>query len=199
MTSVSLLLMGASGSAQAITFDDAEVSPNRVLVKFIPGAGASDLAGATELAHFDAVGVTVLGVSAPTEEALESVILAIYDSGLAEYAEPDYQVSADLTPSSDPRFGEQWGLHNTGQLGGTLDADIDAPEAWDVRTASLGVAVVIDTGIDYNHVDLAANVWVNPGEIPANGLDDDGNGYVDDVHGINAITGSGDPLDDNSG
>jgi subtilisin family serine protease len=198
MMSLSLFVMSALGSAGAngMEFDGAEVSPNRVLVKFRPAGDASGLAGTTELSHFDAVGVSVLEVSASTEAALESVISEINDSGLVYYAEPDYHVSADLTPS-DPRFADQWGLHNIGQLGGTVDADIDATEAWDVRTASTGVAVVIDTGIDYNHVDLAANMWVNPGEIPANGIDDDANGYIDDVHGINAITGSGDPFDDN--
>jgi subtilisin family serine protease len=204
LASVFLLVSGASGPAQAdaMYFNGAEVSPNRVLVKVRPQAGVADLAafpklaGTTVVEQLDAVAVSVLKVPAATEEALESVILELGSSGLVEYAEPDYHVSADLTPS-DPRFGELWGLHNIGQLGGTPDADIDAPEAWDLRTASSGVAVVIDTGIDYNHVDLAANVWVNPGEIPANGLDDDGNGYVDDVHGINAITGSGNPMDDN--
>ena len=58
------------------------------------------------------------------------------------------------------------------------------------------VVGVIDTGIDYKHEDLAANIWINPGEIPDNGIDDDNNGYVDDIHGINSITGSGDPMDD---
>jgi subtilisin-like proprotein convertase family protein len=123
-------------------------------------------------------------------------LLALQNHPLIEYAEYNYLQYIDLTPN-DPRFGELWGLHNTGQPGGTDDADIDAPEAWDISTGSSEVIVgVIDTGIDYNHVDLATNIWVNPGEIPGNGLDDDGNGYVDDIHGINAITGSGDPMDD---
>ena len=112
------------------------------------------------------------------------------------YAEPDYIVKAAVTPD-DSRYSELWGMHNTGQTGGTDDADIDAPEAWDISTGSRDVIVgVIDTGVDYSHPDLAANMWVNPNEIAGDGVDNDGNGYVDDVHGINAITNSGDPMDD---
>jgi subtilisin family serine protease len=99
----------------------------------------------------------------------------------------------------DPSFSGQWDLNNTGQNGGTPDADINAPEAWDVTTGSPEVVIaVVDTGVDYSHPDLAANMWVNPGEIPGNGIDDDGDGYVDDVHGINVITGTGDPMDDHA-
>jgi len=113
-----------------------------------------------------------------------------------EFAEPNYIVSIYLTPN-DPLLGQLWGLHNTGQTGGTPDSDIDAVEAWDTTTGSSSIIVgVIDTGINYSHEDLVSNVWSNPGEIPNNGLDDDGNGYIDDIHGINAITNSGDPMDD---
>ena len=117
---------------------------------------------------------------------------------LIEYAEYNYLQYIDLTPN-DPRFDELWGLHNTGQTEGASDADIDAVEAWGIYPGSSEVIVgVIDTGIDYNHEDLEANIWINPGEIPGNGVDDDGNGYVDDMHGINAITESGDPMDDHN-
>ena len=79
------------------------------------------------------------------------------------------------------------------------DADIDAPEAWDLTTGSAGVVVgVIDTGVDYNHPDLAANIWTNPGEIAGNGVDDDGNGFVDDIHGYDFVNNDGDPMDDNA-
>ena len=79
-------------------------------------------------------------------------------------------------------------------------------QGWEIATGDDGgaygdfedspVVAVIDTGIDYNHQDLNDNMWVNDGEVPGNGIDDDGNGYVDDVHGINCITSSGDPMDD---
>ena len=114
-----------------------------------------------------------------------------------EYIEPNYVIRIASVPA-DPLFFQLWGLQNTGQNGGTPDADIDAPEAWDIALGNPAVAVaVIDTGVDYNHPDLAANIWTNPGEIPGNGIDDDRNGYVDDVHGWNAVTNTGDPMDDN--
>ncbi len=114
-----------------------------------------------------------------------------------EYAEPNYLVQALLAPN-DPRYPELYGLNNTGQTGGTPGADIDAERAWNVSTGSPSVLVaVIDTGIDYNHPDLAANIWTNPGEIPGNGIDDDGNGFIDDVHGWDFVNNDNDPFDDN--
>ena len=113
-----------------------------------------------------------------------------------EYAELNYILSIALDPN-DKDYDELWGLNNTGQTGGAVDADIDTPEAWNITTGSADVIVgMIDTGVDYNHEDLAANMWVNTGETPGNNKDDDGKGYVDDVYGINAITGTGDPMDD---
>lgn len=112
--------------------------------------------------------------------------------------EEDYEVSICKTPN-DPRFSDLWGLHNTGQTGGTYDADIDAPEAWDLQTGSSNVVVaVIDTGVDYNHQDLSANMWKNPGEVAGNGIDDDGNGYVDDVYGWDFCNNDSNPIDDHN-
>lgn len=117
-----------------------------------------------------------------------------------EYAEPDYILSIHArTVPDDPSFSMLWGLDNSSQTGGTADADIDAPEAWGLCTGSRDVVVaVVDTGVDYNHSDLAANMWRNPGETAGDGIDNDGNGYIDDVFGINAITHTGDPFDDHS-
>jgi subtilisin family serine protease len=100
--------------------------------------------------------------------------------------ERDGALFATATTPNDPRFvsGDLWGLHNTGQAGGTADADIDAPEAWDISTGSSAVVVaVIDTGTQIDHPDLKDNIWTNPGETPGDGIDNDGNGFVDDVNG----------------
>ncbi|MFG0450122.1 S8 family serine peptidase [Shewanella sp. YQ_9] len=128
---------------------------------------------------------------------IEQAIKMISSHPAVKYAEPNYILRAIGMPD-DPRFPELWGMHNTGQTGGVADADIDAPEAWDVTTGSTDVIIgVIDTGVDYNHPDLQANMWVNPGEIPGNGIDDDGNGVIDDIHGFSAANNNGDPMDGN--
>jgi hypothetical protein len=114
-----------------------------------------------------------------------------------DYVEPDFAFSTAATPD-DPSFMQLWGLHNTGQSGGVADADIDALEAWDITTGSRDVVIaVIDTGVDYTHPDLAANMWTNPGEIPGDGLDNDGNGFVDDVYGWDFANNDSNPMDDN--
>jgi len=85
---------------------------------------------------------------------------------------------------TDPLYGDQWHYNNTGQTGGTPGADISLPQAWSIETGNSDVIVAVtDGGIDVAHEDLAASMWVNTGEIPDNGIDDDGNGYVDDVNG----------------
>lgn len=105
-------------------------------------------------------------------------------------------------PVNDPRFAEQWGLHNTGQAfetgnppqfyPGTPDQDIDWPEANAAGADGEGqVIAIVDTGAQLDHPDLAGNLWVNTDEVPANGIDDDSNGWVDDVNGYD--TGAGDP------
>jgi subtilisin family serine protease len=117
------------------------------------------------------------------------------DVGIASFSQ-NGRTQLSATPN-DPSYSQLYALNNVGQGGGTPDADIDAPEAWNVTKGSSSIVVgVIDTGIDYTHPDLAANVWTNPGEIPGNGLDDDRNGFVDDVHGYDFVSDDGDPMDD---
>jgi len=110
--------------------------------------------------------------------------------------EPDFAIRPTAVPN-DPSFTDQWGLRNTGQSGGSRGGDIAAVSAWDVTTGSRSVVVaVIDSGFDYTHPDLAANAWRNPGEVPGDGLDNDGNGFVDDVHGWDFANDDADPMDD---
>lgn len=115
-----------------------------------------------------------------------------------EYVEPDYLVKAVKTPN-DPQFNRQYGMNNNGQTGGTADADIDAVAAWDVFTGNGEEIIigVIDTGVDYLHPDLTDNMWQNIGEIPDNGIDDDGNGYIDDYYGWDFAYDDNDPMDGN--
>lgn len=114
-----------------------------------------------------------------------------------EYAEPNFIYTAEALPD-ESRFSELWGMYNTGQTGGTPGADIHAGAAWDITTGSRDVVVaVIDTGIDYNHPDLAPNIWKNPGETAGNLIDDDGNGYPDDIYGIDTFNHFSWPFDDN--
>src|SRR5207247_980523 len=125
-------------------------------------------------------------VRLPKGETVPGFIRKYEHSGLVEYAEPDYIVHVAATTPNDPLYlnGTLWGLNNTGQNGGAVDADIDAPEGWDVLTSASNIVVaVIDTGVRYTHEDLAANIWVNP--------NDGGAGW-------NALTGTNKPLDDGS-
>ena len=130
-------------------------------------------------------------------------------AGSVQWAEPVYEkvlygASDDLAKNlieagqlsrwtpNDPRYDEQWHYNNTGQTGGTVDADIDLPEAWDLEAGNAEVVVAVeDQGIQFNHPDLAANMWINSGEVAGNGIDDDGNGYVDDIYGYNFTSGTG--------
>lgn len=138
-------------------------------------------------------------ISVPQGETVTSLIEKFQRSGFVEFAEPDFARQLDLTPD-DPRYanGTLWSLHNSGQGGGVADADIDAPEGWDVlNSASNIVVAVIDTGINRTHEDLAANVWTNQ---PAGGFgwnsiatntspgDDEGHGSL--VSGVLGAVGN---------
>jgi len=150
---------------------------------------------------------------------IESIILQYESLDIVEYATPNYIVKIDLLPRqytlpissenvekttittpNDPGFSQQWSLENTGQYNGTVDADIDSIEAWDIDTGSEDIIIaIVDTGVDFNHPDLIDNIWINEDEIPDNGIDDDNNGYVDDIHGFNFVylKKTDLPIDDN--
>ena len=123
------------------------------------------------------------------------------DQATSETGEKDqfFPVNGSGGHKPDDLNKKLWGLHNEGQNRGKKDADIDAPQAWSTTQGSKDVVMaVIDTGVDYNHPELRNNMWTNPGEIPGDGLDNDGNGVIDDVHGYNAPDQTGDPMDRHS-
>lgn len=135
----------------------------------------------------------------PAHDVLD-IVRSLQEHATVVYAEPNFIYRAAIPKASvnDPEFGRQWALENNGQTGGKVDADINAPLMWNTQKGSRAIVVgIIDTGVDYNHPDLAGNIWNNPGEISGNGRDDDLNGYIDDIHGINAIRNNGNPMDDN--
>jgi subtilisin family serine protease len=172
-----------------------------VIIKFRDNATTADVnaimsdLGGTRLKHFQRINADHLRVSKfSTAQAVDRY----KNNPKVVYIEPNFVWKAVVTPN-DPSFPLQWSLENTGQTGGVPGADIKATAAWGVSTGSDSVIVaVIDTGVDYNHVDLAENIWTNLAEqngLP--GVDDDGNGYIDDIHGYNFAYGIPDPMDDN--
>jgi subtilisin family serine protease len=170
-----------------------------VLVQFKSTATAAEIrdfmdeAGATRLRRFPKIRAEHHRI---THTSVEDAVTRFRGHRAVEIIEPNWIVQADAIPN-DPQFHLLWGLQNTGQTGGFPGSDIRAVPAWDVETGSPSVIVaVIDTGVDIYHPDLAANIWINLGEIPGNKVDDDGNGWVDDVNGYDFFNLDADPTDD---
>src|SRR5262245_35284127 len=148
--------------------------------------------GATAVGHFPPRRGEHLRI---TKLSVDLAIARYRSHPMVDYIEPNYVCRSYTTPN-DPEFSRLWGLSNTGQERGLPGADIDAPLAWDVFTGSPNVLVAItDTGIDWGHPDLAANVFTNTGEIAGNNNDDDHNGFVDDTRGWDFGEHDNDPAD----
>lgn len=200
-TLVALCLLTLIFSAQVKQDKKPEAVPGEFIVKWRTGT-VSLLAdtllqsmSSTKVQTFPEIGLSLMRVPATRDVAVMSDQLK--NDPRIEYIEPNYIYRASVVPN-DPQYNELWGMNNTGQTGGANDADLDAPEAWDTQTGSDSTLIaVIDTGVDYNHPDLSANIWTNPGEIAGNNLDDDNNGYVDDVRGWDFANNDNDPMDDN--
>lgn len=142
-------------------------------------------------ANFPGFGGDLVRIIVPEGLSTDEALAELNKDPEVEFAEPDFLYELDNTQNKpDDLHWGLWGLDNS------RDTDIDAPEAWARSTGENGpVIAVLDTGVDYNHPDLAANMWVNAGEIPGDGIDNDGNGVVDDVHGFDAHNENGNPMD----
>jgi len=137
----------------------------------------------------------ILPLRQKTAEALLADVNARATDPRVEWAEPNFmmQVIKHFTPN-DPLYPNQWHLNNTGQGGGTTNADVNAPEAWNTTQGTNQIVIaILDAGVQLDHPDLAANIFTNLNEIPGNGVDDDGNGYADDVHGWDFYFNNNDP------
>ena len=164
------------------------VDPTSVSVRF--HAPLVDVAGYLAGLDGDAAGLTVLrsnrlgihDLALPAGADPLAVVAALRALTTVDFAEEACIGTYSVIPN-DPSFGSLWHLHNTGQTGGTADADVDAPEAWEIQDGDPSVIVAVaDSGSEHTHPDLAGNIWHNPGEV-VNGIDDDGNGFIDDTIG----------------
>lgn len=135
-------------------------------------------------------------VSVPTGTSMQQALAFWQSHPNVAIVTPDFELTTQSIPN-DPSFGSLWGLSNNGSQGGLLNADINIEPAWAFGTATSIVTAVIDTGVDYTHPDLASNIWTNTDEVAGNGIDDDGNGFVDDVRGWDFVNNDSDPMDDN--
>ncbi len=189
-----LFALLAAPTASASTSDE-------IIVVFKSGVSAAERSAARAQAGVDFAEASVLGGEqlVAAEGSRAASLEALRRDPRVELAEPNVVV----TPASaDPYFPEQWALENTGQAGasgisGAPDADIDAPEAWAQQPGAPGVLVgVVDTGLSPVAPDLPTDArWRNPGEIAGNGVDDDRNGFIDDVTGWNTRENNGDTSD----
>lgn len=173
--SMTLPLAGPVGAAPART--------QQVLLRFAPDtasqqalAGLPAIAAARTRPH---TGITIAELTPGADPAVVAARLSARPDVLWAEADAEWHASALSSLLDDPFADDLWGLDNP-----LADVDVDAPAAWDVTRGDASVVVaVIDTGVHIGHPDLAPNIWTNPGEVAGNGLDDDGNGHVDDVHG----------------
>lgn len=145
--------------------------------------------------------MNIVVVSRPSFELLNTSVNVLKENPMITRVTPNYIYRANKVPN-DELYSKLWGMKNTGQSDskqeGTAGFDIGAEQAWDMTTGNKDIVVaIIDTGIKYDHPDLAPNMWVNEAEKNgAAGVDDDGNGYVDDIYGYNFVSNTGDPMDD---
>ncbi|MHC4153981.1 MAG: S8 family serine peptidase [Planctomycetota bacterium] len=182
-----------------------------LLVRFAPKANGKQRARAEKQAFLASIGAGnlkrsyhivpgLIHVKLPQGLTVENALKRFKGKGEILYAEPNYEIHLLATPN-DPNFSDLWGMHNTGQTGGTADADIDAPEAWDIETdANEIVVAVIDSGVDYTHPDLVANMWTDAnGSYGYDFVNDDNDPMDDHGHGTHCAGTIGAVGDNNTG
>jgi len=172
--------------------------PNEVLIKFKKGVGKQARKAAIKSVQGKKIGTfkldpDLLHLEVPAAIGTDIAISHLTRNPNVKYAARNdiYYIDQDQVFPDDPRFKRQWALHSGS------DRDIDAPEAWSISTGSHEIIVaVLDTGVDYNHEDLAANIWINePEYYGTTGVDDDGNTYIDDIYGWDFAYNDNDPMD----
>ena len=190
----------SQATADPIVSQRPEYVPGEVLLKF-----QDDIAAAAVDTFNQQYGTQVIHryqftdvfhLRLPASLNVDQALITLARDARVQYVEPNRYNYLDTTTviPNDAQFTDLWAMNNTGQTGGTPDADIDAVEAWDTTTGSSDLVIaVLDSGLDMSHEDIAANLWTNPGEIAGNNIDDDNNGYVDDVHGWDFSGGDNDP------
>jgi thermitase len=167
--------------------------PGELIVRYATGAERGEVRSEHDLSKVETIGIPNAELVEVEQGTVAETVATLTADPDVAYAEPNYVYRA-LGQPNDPLFSNLWGLHQPS------DADVDAPQAWDVTTGSPAVTVaVIDTGVALDHPELAPNVWHNPGESGAgketNRIDDDGNGYVDDYRGWDWIGDDQHPRD----
>lgn len=203
-TALLALGLAVAPARAAAPADGPGQAADRVIVRYRPGVDPRERARLRE--SVDARSSRALALSRtevvrlPAGHSVAAAVRRLRALPGVQFAQPDFSHRLEGVPD-DPLFGQQWSLRNTGQLirgsGGTPGADIGAPEAWDVTTGDGSLVVaVIDSGVNVGHPDIAPNLFTNPGEIPDNGIDDDGNGKIDDVHGWDFVNDSANVSDD---
>lgn len=197
--------------------------PGELIVKFKTGVNAQSFfqnksitalgLAPKRVIHLSYGNLSVVSIN--NEKMFAQTLQSLKKNAAIEYAEPNFIYSIAVMPKGqhhqfssdipdDALFDQQWGLHNTGSndpqgKAGVAGADINALKAWDIAKGSPSIKIaVIDTGVDYNHPDLKENIWVNEKEANGKpGVDDDNDGFIDDIHGYDFANNTGDPIDQN--
>lgn len=198
---LSFLLLFALFLPQQLSAQESHAIPDELLIQLLPSVELDQvLSDFPEIVRSSVLSqrMGMYWLKSADQVATERILIDLQRHPLVLQAQWNHVVelrNTEATIPADPQFANQWGMNNTGQSGGLNDADIDAPEAWDLTTGQVSVfgdslvVAVIDDGFDLQQEDI--RFFVHNNEIPGNGIDDDGNGYIDDVNGWNPGSQSG--------